>query len=275
MGRNSTKRTEESVGAMKKQIVWYVAGVLIAAAVTWLVVAPTETDKKKDAPSKEEGQRRKKSFAEAKAERAKARLAKKQGLKRAVKEKRENVIEENEEFTPDEQQLADKIESAVDEDKFKALQAEIEAAANSTNAALRQAAVDALSWFGVKALPELTLFMADVNDDVRNAACDAWTASISEIQDVNVRGSAVLSAMSVVHDRDQLDAMVMEINDMTNQQQLEILTQLIEGKNKLAAEAAKEHYEFVTGEAYESVEAAQKWLDENPDEESDPSTDNE
>lgn len=253
---------------MKKQIIWCLAGVLIAAALTWLVVAPTGTEKKQEAPTKEEGQGRKKSFAEAKAKQAKKRIAMKQGTKTDAKKKRKIIVEVDDELTPEEQQRADAIQAAMDADDFKALQAEIDAAANSTNAALRQTAVDALAWFGVKALPELTLFMADANDDVRNAACDAWTASISEIQDVNLRGSAVLSAMSVVHDRDQLDAMVMEINDMTNQQQLEILTQLIEGKNKLAADAAKEHYEFVTGEAYESVEAAEKWLKENPDEES-------
>ncbi len=259
---------------MKKQIIWCVVGVLIAAALTWLVVAPTGTEKQQETPTKEDGKSRKKSFAEAKNQ-AKKRIAKKQGAKADAKKKRKIIVEANDDLTPEEQQRADAIQAAMDADDFKALQAEINAAANSTNAELRQAAVDALSWFGVKALPELTLFMADRDDDVRNAACDAWTASISEIQDVNLRGSAVLSAMSVVYDRGQLDSMVMEINDMTNQQQLEILTQLIEGKNKLAAEAAKEHYEFVTGEAYESVEAAQKWLDENPDEESDPSTDNE
>ena len=255
---------------MKKQIVWYVVGVLIAAALTWLVVAPTETEKKKESPTKEVNKGRKKPLAEAKAEKAKKRLAKKEGVKSDAKKKRKIIVESDEEFTPEEQQLADRIQAAMDDDNFKALQKELEAAASSTNVAIRQAAVDALAWFdGAQALPDLTLFMADENEDVRNAACDAWETGVTEIEDVNLRGEAVIAGMNVVYDRDHLDSMVMEINDMSNQRQLEILTQIIEGKNKLAAEAAKEHYEFVTGEEYQGVEAAQKWLDENPDESDD------
>jgi uncharacterized membrane protein YdfJ with MMPL/SSD domain len=255
---------------MKKQIIWYVVGVLIAAALTWLVVAPTETEKKKEAPTKEVKKGRKKPLAEAKAEKAKKRLVKKEGAKSDAKKKRKIIVESDEEFTPEEQQLADRIQAAMDDDNFKALQKELEAAASSTNVAIRQAAVDALAWFdGAQALPDLTLFMADENEDVRNAACDAWETGVTEIEDVNLRGEAVIAGMNVVYDRDHLDSMVMEINDMSNQRQLEILTQIIEGKNKLAAEAAKEHYEFVTGEEYQGVEAAQKWLDENPDESDD------
>ena len=253
---------------MKKQIIWCVVGVLIAAALTWLVVAPTETGKKKEAPTKEVNKGRKKPLAEAKAEKAKKRLVKKEGAKKNdAKKKRKIIVVEEAEFTPEEQQLADRIQAAMDDDNFKALQKELEAAASSTNVAIRQAAVDALAWFdGAQALPDLTLFMADENEDVRNAACDAWETGVTEIEDVNLRGEAVIAGMNVVYDRDHLDSMVMEINDMSNRQQMEILTQIIEGKNKFAAEAAKEHYEFVTGEEYQGVDAAQKWLDENPDE---------
>lgn len=255
---------------MKKQIIWCVVGVLIAAALTWLVVAPTETGKKKEAPTKEVNKGRNKPLAEAKAEKAKKRQAKKEGAKSDAKKKMGKIVVQEAEFTPEEQQLADRIQAAMDDDNFKALQKELEAAASSTNVAIRQAAVDALAWFdGTQALSDLTLFMADADDDVRNSACDAWAMGVSEIEDVNLRGEAVVAGMSVVHDRDHLESMVMEINDMSNRQQMEILTQIIEGKNTLAAEAAKEHYEFVTGEEYQGVDAAQKWLDENPDESGD------
>ena len=59
--------------------------------------------------------------------------------------------------------------------------------------------------------------------------------------------------------------MIMEINDLPNSAQMDILTRLIEGGNKAAAEVAREHYEFVTGEPYTTPDAAQKWLQENPD----------
>lgn len=168
-------------------------------------------------------------------------------------------------FSPDERKVAERIQGALDDDDYRLLLPAIEAAAKSANAALREKAVEALSWFGKKALPELTLFMADPNDDIRSAACDAWIMALPEIDDDRLRGETVLSAMKVVRDRDELDRMVTEITDLPNVQQLPILIQLIGGPNAAAAAAAREHYEFVTGDAYESVETAQKWLDENPD----------
>ena len=249
---------------MKKQMIWYVVGAAILVALGWLVFAPAEV---KEVASK--GEKTKVEKAQKKVEKAKRKMEKKVKREKSAAEKPKMIVEENDdEYTPEERKIADAIQAALDEDDLKAMQASIEAAANSTNVLLRQAAVDALAWFGEKALPELTMFMADKDDDVRGAACDAWTMAVSTIENTEVRGAAVQAAMSVVYDRDRLDSMVMEINDMSNVQQLQILTQLIEGDNKIAAEAAKEHYEFVTGEAYESVEAAEKWLKENPDEES-------
>jgi hypothetical protein len=249
---------------MKKQMIWYVVGAAILVALGWLVFAPVEV---KEVASK--GEKTKVEKAQKKVEKAKRKMEKKVKREKSAAEKPKMIVEENDdEYTPEERKIADAIQAALDDDDLKAMQASIEAAANSTNVLLRQAAVDALAWFGEKALPELTMFMADKDDDVRGAACDAWTMAVSTIENTEVRGAAVQAAMSVVYDRDRLDSMVMEINDMSNVQQLQILTQLIEGDNKIAAEAAKEHYEFVTGEAYESVEAAEKWLKENPDEES-------
>lgn len=72
--------------------------------------------------------------------------------------------------------------------------------------------------------------------------------------------------MEVLTDADQLESMIMEINDLPNSKQIEILTRLIEGGNKAAADVAREHYEFVTGDPYEDAASAQKWLVENPDE---------
>ena len=247
---------------MKKQILWIALAALVVAFAAWFIFTPAKPEPK-SAKQQQDATPKTRKFADAKAARSQPK-AERTRAKDLTKQK--TIINEDDEFTPEERILADKIQDALDDDNFKALQAEIEKLAASTNDALREKAVEALSWFGVKALPEMTLFMADTNDDIRDAACTAWTMSVSEIEDKNLRGSAVLSAMSVVHDRDHLDSMVMEINDMSNSEQLEILTQLIEGKNKLAAQTAKEHYEFVTGEEYKDLATAQKWLNENPDE---------
>ena len=173
--------------------------------------------------------------------------------------------DELKDLSPQDRECVTAMQSALDAEDYRALIPLVTAAAKSANADVRLRAVEALQWFDKKALAELTMFMADSDDDVRTSACDAWTSALFEVEDPTLKGKLVVSAMEILTDADQLESMVMEINDLPNSAQMEILTRLIEGGNKVAAEVAREHYEFVTGEPYESRDAAQKWLQENPD----------
>ena len=159
------------------------------------------------------------------------------------------------ELSPKDQKLADAIQDALDAEDFKAVKAVAEDAANSGSADVRQRAVDALQWFGPEAMPELTLFMADADEDVREGACSAWTMALSQVEDPKTKGDLVLAAMEIVRSRDNLEMMVMEINDLAEAKQVEILKTLIAGKNATAAAVAREHYEFVTGEPYGAAPA--------------------
>ena len=169
------------------------------------------------------------------------------------------------EMSPQDQKTIDAIQDALDDENFARVKAQVDAAAQSANPEVRSRAVEALQWFGAEAMPELTLFMADADEDVRESACDAWTQALQQVNDPDMKQSLVSSAMAIVRDRGQLDFMVMEINDLSNARQIDVLEKLINGDNETAAEVAKEHYEFLTSEKYEGAEAAQKWLDENPE----------
>ena len=171
----------------------------------------------------------------------------------------------DESLSPRDRACVEAIEAALDDNDYAKLLPSITTASKSASSDVRAQAVEALRWFGKEALAELTIFMADSDDDVRTSACDAWTSALFEVEDPTLKGKLVVSAMEILTDADQLESMVMEINDLPNSAQMEILTRLIEGGNKVAAEVAREHYEFVTGEPYESRDAAQKWLQENPD----------
>ena len=171
----------------------------------------------------------------------------------------------DESLSPRDRACVEAIEAAWDDNDYAKLLPSITTASKSASSDVRAQAVEALRWFGKEALAELTIFMADSDDDVRTSACDAWTSALFEVEDPTLKGKLVVSAMEILTDADQLESMVMEINDLPNSAQMEILTRLIEGGNKVAAEVAREHYEFVTGEPYESRDAAQKWLQENPD----------
>lgn len=171
----------------------------------------------------------------------------------------------DESLSPRDRACVEAIEAALDDNDYAKLLPSITTASKSASSDVRAQAVEALRWFGKEALAELTIFMADSDDDVRTSACDAWTSALFEVEDPTLKGKLVVSAMEILTDADQLESMVMEINDLPNSAQMDILTRLIEGGNKAAAEVAREHYEFVTGEPYESRDAAQKWLQENPD----------
>ena len=171
----------------------------------------------------------------------------------------------DESLSPRDRACVEAIEAALDDNDYAKLLPSITTASKSASSDVRAQAVEALRWFGKEALAELTMCMADSDDDVRTSACDAWTSALFEVEDPALKGKLVESAMKILTDADQLESMVMEINDLPNSAQMEILTRLIEGGNKVAAEVAREHYEFVTGEPYESRDAAQKWLQENPD----------
>ena len=240
------------------------AAVVLMAVVAWLVWPSSKPAA--PAPAVKERPVKAKRIADVKARRAKAkadRLARPKPAKRPV---RVVAVEDEHPMTPEEQKLYDAIQDALDVEDYGKICELAATAAQLTNEEVRLQAVEALNWFGQKALPELTMFMADASDEVRNQACDAWRTGVSEIEDPGRRGNLTLSAMQLVRDRDQLDFMVMEISDLSDKEQIGILEKLIGGGNTSADAVAREHYEFVTGEKYESHEAAQRWLDENKDE---------
>ena len=159
----------------------------------------------------------------------------------------------------------DTLQEALDSDDYEKLAPLLEKASQSGNREVREKAVEALSWFGRAALSDLTLFMADPDEDIRQDACTAWASALSEVEDAQEKGQYASAALEILQDKNLSDSLIMEINDLSDAQQIDIVMRLIEGPNKTAGEAAREHYEFITGEEYESPEAAEQWLQENPE----------
>ena len=179
--------------------------------------------------------------------------------------------ESGETFGEDALSWADKVcceglQKAIDDGNYALAASLLDEARRSESREVREKAVEALSWFGRKALDDLTLFMADPDEDVRQDACNAFESALSEVEDAQEKSQYAIAALETLEDREQLDSLIMEINDLPDALQIAIVTRLIEGPNKTAGDAAREHYAFVTGEEYESPEAAQEWLRENPEE---------
>ena len=174
---------------------------------------------------------------------------------------------EGEGFSETEKKLAKKIGDALASDDFKRVAACVEEAAASEHAEVRSRMVGALQWFGRKAMPELTMFMADSDDDVRQEALDAWLDAVQEVESPTEKRDLVVASVKTMNDRGAVEAMVNEVADLPNTYQVTVLSELIQTGNSVVQSAAREQYEFLTDEKYTDESAAAKWLQENPDDE--------
>lgn len=172
--------------------------------------------------------------------------------------------------------LYDAVQSALDDEDFAAVRVAAAEAYRSANAEVRQQAVDALGWFGEKALPELTPMMADADDDVAQSACDAWESGLSEMESAADRVKVARMALTVISNPDALtmigsqfsNAATELIDGADDKSADEYRVQVLQGvvdimgdeSNLNRARAAREIYESVTGHEWISIDEAEKYL---------------
>ena len=167
------------------------------------------------------------------------------------------------EMSPADAALLEKIGKALDDEDLAAARALSSDALGSENASVRQAMVDALGWFGVKALPELTPFLADPDEDVRESAMNEWSVAVSEIEEDGAKAEVVEMAMYVLTDEDALESISGEYIGMDEKLAVESILRIIEVEGSEAGVAkAKETYEFVTGDEFVDRATAEKWIAE-------------
>lgn len=166
-------------------------------------------------------------------------------------------------LTPEERALSKRIEAALDEEDWQKTVACAKEALNCKKAEIRQAMVDALGWFGAKGLPELTPFLADPDEDVRDSAMSEWSMALSDIEEDAEKIGAVEMAMFVLTNEDALDDISGEYIGVDEKLAIESLLRIIEGGGSAKGiEKAKETYEFVTGDEFAGRAAAEKWIAE-------------
>lgn len=171
--------------------------------------------------------------------------------------------DEDDARTPAERALEERIEKALDDEDFELAVACAEEAQKCGDAEIRQSMVDTLGWFGEKALPELTPFLADADEDVRESAMNEWTMALSSIEDEGVKIRTVELAMGVLNDEDALEEISNEYIGADEKLAVESLARIIEGGgSKEGVEKAKETYEFVTGDEWTDVAGAERWIAE-------------
>jgi len=164
---------------------------------------------------------------------------------------------------PEEKALAERIEKALDDENLDDALACAGEALRCPVTEIRQSMVDTLGWFGKKALPELTPFLADADDDVRDSAKNEWMMALSDIEDDEEKIGTVELAMRVLRDEDALEEISDEYIGVDEKLAVESLVRIIEGGgSKEGVEKAKETYEFVTGDEWAGAEEAARWIAE-------------
>jgi len=173
------------------------------------------------------------------------------------------AIEDRTDLSDDDKKTMLAIERAMEGEDLAAVRAAVPRAAASANAAVRAEIVDSLAWFGQKAIVDLLPFMADQDEDVAESAIDNWTMALSEIEDEAQKCAYIEAAMRVLTDEDALEGIITEIMDCDDRLIMQTIVNIIDTGTPQAVKAAKEQYEFQTGDEYTSVEAAEEWLREN------------
>lgn len=133
--------------------------------------------------------------------------------------------------------------------------------------ALRKKLIEAMGWFGAKALPELAAFLADPDQDVFQMATDQFEMALSDITlGDRDRAEIVTMACRVLTDQDALGRILMELSNMRPSVLVPTIEDICANGTDPAKAQMPEVIEFSTGEDnIQTVEDLQKWLENNPD----------
>ena len=172
----------------------------------------------------------------------------------------------------------DAIRAALDNDDRKQVLKLIQTLQNSDEwpdgipKSIKLAAIEALGWFGSSCLPELSGFLADADKEVVQAAIDRYQEMLSDVDLSDFeRAEILVQASRVIDDADAMDMMLMELNDMRHSVAINTIKQLMSVGNKATQSVLPGNIEFYTGEeGMDSPKKLDAWLQENPDDESDP-----
>ena len=173
------------------------------------------------------------------------------------------------ELSAEDERRINEIQTALDEEKLSDVKILAERLIDHPSAAVRQKAVEALQWFGAKALGTLTPYLADADEDVRTTAMDAVEQSLLQMEDEKAKLDYIESLFQVrgACDEDGLAMLGGQLKGLSDGAAVvAAAVRVIEAnRDPAAAKEMREVYEFVTGEPYTTPDAAQKWRQENTD----------
>lgn len=186
-------------------------------------------------------------------------------------------------YSPADRKLADAVQSALDDDNFERTRKAVAKAMESENPDVRQEAVNALGWFGDKALVELTRAMADKNADVAELArshventlmgmedddravvlAGEYVNLFAEDEEAVTMFAGVLSAAGTrITDPDDASSAEDVAKAKGNRAGIVDIVDEMIGKGGKLAEKGRELYEEIVGEEWTDRATADKWAND-------------
>lgn len=168
------------------------------------------------------------------------------------------------EFSDEEKEVLEVADLAVSDHDLQTAIDVAAAALKSKDARVRLRAVETLTEFGEAGLPELADFLSDPHPDVANLAADRFELGVQEVETESEQVAIAKLGMLSISDEDQLRSMGGTLI-MASDARLVVqaLVDVIRDGSEVQRTAAKEAYQNETGEEWQGVEAADKWLQEN------------
>ena len=192
--------------------------------------------------------------------------------------KRRRMADPLEDLSPTDRALYTAVQDALDAEDLEKTKLAAEEAYKSMNPDVRLQAVEALGWFGPKGLAELTPMMADANEDVAQAATDAWELGLADIEDADSRFAisqmaltSIRNSQSLVTIGAQFVAAATDLIDGTPDEEkalnyrvqaVQTIVDMLDGagENSSRADVTKDIYEDLTGHVWQGINEAERYL---------------
>lgn len=201
---------------------------------------------------------------------------KKRGTNVVARIKRARTVRLEDPYSPAERQLADLLQSALDGNRLADVREAVTKLREQKNPDLKIEAIDALGFFGKEALSDLLPFLRDAGQDVVDSAVSRISSVLDELEENEKEFKAefitTMLSMKELCNAEATDQFIGQLESIGSDDEklaVQMITQLIEGEqiDGIIKARAKEAYEFVTGDAYTTFEAAEKWYAEKVAEE--------
>lgn len=168
-------------------------------------------------------------------------------------------------FTDHDQEVFENVCALQEAEKVADLAAMAESVLKEKNPEIRETYLKALGSFGPEALPELTLYLDDPDENVRVEASSQWMDAMYRIESAGEKAEIVRFALCNLNDGEFLQDIAAQLHEMPKADSLGIVCDVIDAGKPAGVKLAKEFYESLTGKKFTTVEAAEAWFNENKD----------